>query len=103
MPTLNLSTNVPVDAVTSSDILKDCTRVLAKIIGKPESVSFKFIRHSTLSLYANELLLFTLWFYIRAAQIKKHLEIMRHLFILGSSSLANEAAACSLCLCGQCA
>ncbi|KAJ4754701.1 Macrophage migration inhibitory factor [Rhynchospora pubera] len=37
MPTLNLNTNVPVDAVTSSDILKDCSRVLAKIIGKPES------------------------------------------------------------------
>nr|CAD1825447.1 unnamed protein product [Ananas comosus var. bracteatus] len=37
MPTLNLSTNVPVDAVAASDILKDCSRTLAKIIGKPES------------------------------------------------------------------
>ncbi|WCJ42287.1 Tautomerase/MIF superfamily protein [Euphorbia peplus] len=37
MPTLNLYTNIPVDAVTSSDILKDATKTLAKIIGKPES------------------------------------------------------------------
>ncbi|KAG1364503.1 putative membrane protein [Cocos nucifera] len=37
MPTLNLSTNVPVDAVVASDILKDCTKAVAKIIGKPES------------------------------------------------------------------
>ncbi|XP_073010650.1 uncharacterized protein [Typha latifolia] len=37
MPTLNLSTNLPVDAVVASDILKDCTKALAKIIGKPES------------------------------------------------------------------
>lgn len=38
MPTLNLFTNVPVDAVVASDILKDATKVVAKIIGKPESV-----------------------------------------------------------------
>ncbi|XP_008811444.2 macrophage migration inhibitory factor homolog [Phoenix dactylifera] len=37
MPTLNLSTNMPVDAVIASDILKDCTKAVAKIIGKPES------------------------------------------------------------------
>ncbi|XWS52281.1 hypothetical protein CRYUN_Cryun11dG0054800 [Craigia yunnanensis] len=37
MPTLNLYTNVPVDAVTISDILKDATKAVAKIIGKPES------------------------------------------------------------------
>ncbi|KAJ3696257.1 hypothetical protein LUZ60_001634 [Juncus effusus] len=37
MPTLNLRMNVPIDAVTSSDILKDCSRAVAKIIGKPES------------------------------------------------------------------
>ncbi|KAK1317822.1 hypothetical protein QJS10_CPA05g02411 [Acorus calamus] len=37
MPTLNLFTNVPVDAVTASDILKDATKTLSKIIGKPES------------------------------------------------------------------
>lgn len=39
MPTLNLFTNVPVDAVVTSDILKDATKAVAKIIGKPESVS----------------------------------------------------------------
>ncbi|KAG8485678.1 hypothetical protein CXB51_019021 [Gossypium anomalum] len=37
MPTLNLYTNVPVDAVTTSDILKDATKAVVKIIGKPES------------------------------------------------------------------
>ncbi|KAK8685581.1 hypothetical protein V6N13_041581 [Hibiscus sabdariffa] len=37
MPTLNLYTNLPVDAVTTSDILKDATKAVAKIIGKPES------------------------------------------------------------------
>ncbi|KAE8680575.1 Detected protein of confused Function [Hibiscus syriacus] len=37
MPTLNLYTNLPVDAVTTSDILKDATQAVAKIIGKPES------------------------------------------------------------------
>ncbi|OEL37443.1 hypothetical protein BAE44_0001539 [Dichanthelium oligosanthes] len=37
MPTLILSTNVPVDAVVAADILKDCSKALARIIGKPES------------------------------------------------------------------
>ncbi|CAL1373872.1 unnamed protein product [Linum trigynum] len=37
MPTLNLYTNIPVDAVTTSDILKDATKAVSKIIGKPES------------------------------------------------------------------
>lgn len=40
MPTLNLFTNIPVDVVLSSDILKDATKAVAKIIGKPESVSW---------------------------------------------------------------
>ncbi|EYU18212.1 hypothetical protein ABFS83_10G070900 [Erythranthe nasuta] len=37
MPTLNLFTNVPVDAVVASDILKDATKAVAKILSKPES------------------------------------------------------------------
>ncbi|XP_061361668.1 uncharacterized protein LOC133305455 [Gastrolobium bilobum] len=37
MPTLNLFTNVPVDPVVASDILRDATKAVAKIIGKPES------------------------------------------------------------------
>ncbi|KAK3221381.1 hypothetical protein Dsin_008406 [Dipteronia sinensis] len=37
MPTLNVYTNVPVDAVIASDILRDATKAVAKIIGKPES------------------------------------------------------------------
>lgn len=40
MPTLNLFTNVPVDSVVASDILKDATKAVAKIIGKPESVKY---------------------------------------------------------------
>jgi hypothetical protein len=38
MPTLNLFTNIPVDPVITSDILRDATKAVAKIIGKPESV-----------------------------------------------------------------
>ncbi|KAB1200255.1 hypothetical protein CJ030_MR0G007715 [Morella rubra] len=48
MPTLNLFTNLPVDAVVASDILKDATKAVAKIIGKPESVkshSFVLLMH----------------------------------------------------------
>ncbi|XP_022134572.1 macrophage migration inhibitory factor homolog [Momordica charantia] len=37
MPTLNLFTNVPVDAVVAADILKDATKAVSKIIGKPEA------------------------------------------------------------------
>ncbi|CAL0327756.1 unnamed protein product [Lupinus luteus] len=37
MPTLILFTNVPVDSVTASDILRDATKAVAKIIGKPKS------------------------------------------------------------------
>ncbi|CAJ2649824.1 hypothetical protein P8452_72878 [Trifolium repens] len=37
MPTLNLFTNIPVDPVIASDILRDATKAVAKIIGKPES------------------------------------------------------------------
>ncbi|KAL8128603.1 hypothetical protein V2J09_017758 [Rumex salicifolius] len=37
MPTLNLYTNVPVDGVVASDILRDATKAVAKTIGKPES------------------------------------------------------------------
>ncbi|KAH0649928.1 hypothetical protein KY284_029840 [Solanum tuberosum] len=40
MPTLNLFTNLPVDAVIASDILKDATKAVAKIIGKPDYVPF---------------------------------------------------------------
>jgi phenylpyruvate tautomerase len=47
MPTLNLSTNVPVDAVVAADILKDCSKAVARIIGKPESV--RLVTHPTRS------------------------------------------------------
>jgi len=38
MPTLNLFTNVPVNPVTASNILRDATKAVAMIIGRPESV-----------------------------------------------------------------
>jgi phenylpyruvate tautomerase len=37
MPTVNLQTNVPVDSVVTSDILKDASKTVARILGKPES------------------------------------------------------------------
>lgn len=49
MPTLNLRTNVPVDAVVAADILKDCSKAVARIIGKPESV--RLVTHSTRSAH----------------------------------------------------
>ncbi|THG17194.1 hypothetical protein TEA_027012 [Camellia sinensis var. sinensis] len=53
MPTLNLFTNVPVDAVIASDILRDATKAVAKIIGKPERVCWN-VSHITwsCSIYA---------------------------------------------------
>lgn len=38
MPTLNVQTNVPLDSVVTSDILKDASKAVARILGKPESV-----------------------------------------------------------------
>jgi phenylpyruvate tautomerase len=35
MPTVNLQTNVPVDSVVTSDILKDASKTVARILGKP--------------------------------------------------------------------
>lgn len=55
MPTLNLFTNLPVDAVIASDILKDATKAVAKIIGKPESVElfelFSVFNHIYIDCY----------------------------------------------------
>jgi hypothetical protein len=42
MPTVNLQTNVPVDSVVTSDILKDASKTVARILGKPESVNSFF-------------------------------------------------------------
>jgi len=38
MPSLNVQTNVPLDGVVTSDILKDASKAVARILGKPESV-----------------------------------------------------------------
>lgn len=38
MPTLNVQTNVPLDGVVTSDILKDASKAVARVLGKPESV-----------------------------------------------------------------
>ncbi|TXG49843.1 hypothetical protein EZV62_025718 [Acer yangbiense] len=40
MPMLNVYTIVPVDAVIASNILRDATKAVVKIIGKPVSLSF---------------------------------------------------------------
>ncbi|KAH1117002.1 hypothetical protein GLYMA_17G058800v4 [Glycine max] len=54
MPTLNLFTNIPVDIVVASDILRYSTKAVAKIIGKPESVKSTFTLLLTLStLFTN--------------------------------------------------
>ncbi|KAJ7538824.1 hypothetical protein O6H91_11G064400 [Diphasiastrum complanatum] len=37
MPSLNLSTNVPLDGVATSDVLKDASKAVARILGKPEN------------------------------------------------------------------
>ncbi|KAA0058211.1 macrophage migration inhibitory factor-like protein [Cucumis melo var. makuwa] len=50
MPTLNLFTNVPVDTVVAADILKDASKAVSKILGKPESVKFSAPFPSSLSL-----------------------------------------------------
>lgn len=38
MPTLNIVTNVPCDGVLSSDLLKDASKAVSRILSKPESV-----------------------------------------------------------------
>ena len=38
MPCLNLSTNVNVDGVDTSSILKEATSTVAELVGKPEAV-----------------------------------------------------------------
>lgn len=65
MPTLNLFTNVPVDAVVASDILKDCTKAVAKIIGKPESVGS--LLPSPFSLHTHLILLLFLLVFLLAS------------------------------------
>ncbi|OAE25349.1 hypothetical protein AXG93_4620s1640 [Marchantia polymorpha subsp. ruderalis] len=37
MPMLNVNTNVPLDAVVISDILKDASKAIARLLSKPES------------------------------------------------------------------
>ncbi|KAK7830685.1 macrophage migration inhibitory factor like protein [Quercus suber] len=41
MPCLNISTNVGLDGVDTSSILSEATSTVAKLIGKPESISDK--------------------------------------------------------------
>ncbi|KAI5066061.1 hypothetical protein GOP47_0018685 [Adiantum capillus-veneris] len=44
MPTLNISTNVPLDGVSTSDILKDASKAVAKTVGKPEQYVMVLLR-----------------------------------------------------------
>ncbi|CAM6111000.1 unnamed protein product [Calypogeia fissa] len=46
MPTLNVQTNVPLDGVVTSDILKDASKAIARILGKPESYVLIILRGS---------------------------------------------------------
>ncbi|BBN13637.1 phenylpyruvate tautomerase [Marchantia polymorpha subsp. ruderalis] len=45
MPMLNVNTNVPLDAVVISDILKDASKAIARLLSKPESYVMISIRH----------------------------------------------------------
>eukprot|EP00897_Mesotaenium_endlicherianum_P008906 jgi/Mesen1/8043/ME000043S07431 len=36
MPTLNIQTNVPADGVVTSDILRDASKIICRVLGKPE-------------------------------------------------------------------
>eukprot|EP00271_Cylindrocystis_brebissonii_P014309 TRINITY_DN35628_c0_g1_i1.p1 TRINITY_DN35628_c0_g1~~TRINITY_DN35628_c0_g1_i1.p1 ORF type:complete len:116 (+),score=16.18 TRINITY_DN35628_c0_g1_i1:179-526(+) len=46
MPTLNITTNVPVDGVMTSDLLRDASKAVAKTLGKPESYVLVSVRGS---------------------------------------------------------
>ena len=39
MPSLSISTNVPLEALNTSEILSEISKSVAKIIGKPEAVN----------------------------------------------------------------
>ncbi|KAL2622978.1 hypothetical protein R1flu_003183 [Riccia fluitans] len=45
MPSLNVQTNVPLDGVIVSDILKDASKAVARLLGKPESYVMISVRH----------------------------------------------------------
>eukprot|EP00899_Mesostigma_viride_P015056 jgi/Mesvir1/23551/Mv18248-RA.1 len=47
MPTLNIVTNVPSDSLKTSEIIKDCSKVVAAGTGKPESYVMISLRAST--------------------------------------------------------
>jgi phenylpyruvate tautomerase len=46
MPTFNIQTNVPLDGVVTSDILKDASKAVARILSKPESYVLISLRGS---------------------------------------------------------
>ncbi|XP_022973339.1 macrophage migration inhibitory factor homolog [Cucurbita maxima] len=52
MPTLNLFTNFPVDAVVAADILKDASKAVSKILGKSESYVMILLNGSTPIVFA---------------------------------------------------
>ncbi|KAL3691015.1 hypothetical protein R1sor_004666 [Riccia sorocarpa] len=45
MPVLTVQTNVPLDGVVVSDILKDASKAVARLLSKPESYVMISIRH----------------------------------------------------------
>lgn len=52
MPTLNLFTNFPVDTVVAADILKDASKAISKILGKPESYVMILLNGGTPIVFA---------------------------------------------------
>eukprot|EP00250_Pteridium_aquilinum_P028454 c3718_g1_i1 orf=373-720(-) len=52
MPTLNITTNVPLDGVSTSDILQDASRAIASTIGKPEQYVMVLLRGGVPVMFA---------------------------------------------------
>ncbi|KAI5070829.1 hypothetical protein GOP47_0015172 [Adiantum capillus-veneris] len=52
MPTLNITTNVPLDGVSISDILRDASRAVATTIGKPEQYVMVLLRGGVPVMFA---------------------------------------------------
>eukprot|EP00249_Psilotum_nudum_P027519 c35293_g1_i1 orf=333-680(-) len=52
MPTLNLHTNVPLDGVVTSDVLKDASKTVARLLSKPEQYVMVLLRGGVPMSYA---------------------------------------------------
>ena len=68
MPTLNISTNVPLDGVSTSDALKDLSKAVARTIGKPEQV-MTMKNPPPLSLYVSVSTCFSFTIELKSIQV----------------------------------